>query len=74
MDTVSIAHITPRMTVATIPSTASGMRTRIVGVVESVEHFELMGQPFADVRLTSGTTLTNMSGVYELAAPAEDAA
>lgn len=70
MNTVSITDIKPGMTVANIPSRESGMRTRIVGEVASVERYELHGQPFADVRLTSGTYLTNMSGVYELVAPA----
>jgi hypothetical protein len=72
MNTVHIADITPGMTVATIPSRVSGMRTRIVGKVESIDRYDIQGESFADVKLDSGVTVTTYSGLYELVAPAPD--
>jgi hypothetical protein len=66
-------RITAGMTIATIPSVTAGTTTVTTGRVDTVDRYTIGGQPFADITVTDSdghrTTLTNMSGIYEMIAP-----
>jgi hypothetical protein len=63
-------QIAPGMTIAAIPSVTAGTTTVTTGTVVEVESYTIADQTFYDITLTVAdghrTTVTNMSGLYEL--------